>query len=109
MTGGPPGPEPEVGPEPDVAAGPTPSLATEVAVPLDERIEAIEDEIVVVGMGIAVPGASDPRSSERALHRPPVWGRFDRVDRLVDPTDAGTVVRFKGGVPDTSAWRPAVR
>jgi Beta-ketoacyl synthase, N-terminal domain len=58
MTGGPPGPEPEV--EPEVAAVPTPSLATEVAVPLDERIEAIEDEIVVVGMGIAVPGASDP-------------------------------------------------
>jgi hypothetical protein len=31
-----------------------------VAVSLDERIEAIEDEVVVVGMGIAVPGASDP-------------------------------------------------
>jgi hypothetical protein len=58
MTGGPPGPEPEV--EPEVAAVPTTSLATEVTVPLDERIEAIEDEIVVVGMGIAVPGASDP-------------------------------------------------
>lgn len=107
MTGGPPGPEPEV--EPDVAAGPTrpsrqrwPSRST-------SGIEAIEDEIVVVGMGIAVPGASNRRSSERALHRPPVWGRFHRVDRLVDPTDAGTVVRFKGGVPDTSAWRPAVR
>jgi hypothetical protein len=46
--------------EPEVAAVPTPSLATEMAVSLDERIEAIEDEIVVVGMGIAVPGASDP-------------------------------------------------
>jgi len=43
-----------------VAAVPTPSLSTEVAVSLDEGTLAIEDEIVVVGMGIAVPGVSDP-------------------------------------------------
>jgi hypothetical protein len=31
-----------------------------------------------------------------------VWGRFHRVDRLVDPTDAsaGTVVRFKRSAPE---------
>jgi hypothetical protein len=38
-----------------VAAVP-PSLPTEVAVSLDEGTEAIEDEIVVVGMGSQCPG-----------------------------------------------------
>lgn len=53
--------------------------------------------------GRRLAGCHDPRDPrERAVHRPPGVGRFHRVDRLVDPTDAsaGTLLRFQRSAPE---------